>query len=43
MLDKLIGIEDRFEELNRQLMEVGNDYQRAAELTKNVPTLSRST
>jgi peptide chain release factor 1 len=32
MLDKLQGIEDRYEELNRLLMEVGNDYQKAAEL-----------
>jgi peptide chain release factor 1 len=34
MLDKLSGIEERFEEINRQLMEVGNDYQRAADLNK---------
>jgi peptide chain release factor 1 len=33
-LDKLIGIEQRYEELNRLLMEVGDDYQRAAELNK---------
>ncbi|MBP1703618.1 MAG: prfA [Chloroflexi bacterium] len=32
MLDKLVGIEERYEELNRLLMEVGTDYQRAAEL-----------
>jgi peptide chain release factor 1 len=32
MLDKLVGIEERYEELNRLLMEVGGDYQRAAEL-----------
>ncbi len=32
MLDKLAGIEDRYEELNQMLMEVGDDYQRAAEL-----------
>jgi peptide chain release factor 1 len=32
MLDKLVGVELRYEELNRMLMEVGNDYQRAAEL-----------
>ncbi len=32
MLDKLSGIESRYDELNRQLMEVGDDYQRAAEL-----------
>jgi peptide chain release factor 1 len=34
MLDKLAGIEDRYDELNRLLMEVGEDYQRAAELNK---------
>jgi len=34
MLDKLAGIEERYEELNRLLMEVGEDYQRAAELGK---------
>lgn len=34
MLDKLIGIEKRYEELNQQLQEVGDDYQRAAELNK---------
>lgn len=34
MLEKLSGIEDRYEELTRQLMEVGNDYQRAGDLNK---------
>ncbi|MCI0520431.1 MAG: peptide chain release factor 1 [Chloroflexi bacterium] len=34
MLDKLAGIEARYEELNQQLMQVGEDYQRAAELNK---------
>jgi peptide chain release factor 1 len=34
MLDKLAGIEKRYEELNRLLQEVGDDYQRAAELNK---------
>ncbi len=34
MLEKLAGIEERFEELTRQLMEVGNDYQKAADLNK---------
>lgn len=33
MLDKLKGIEDRYKELNQELMEVGEDYQRAAELS----------
>lgn len=33
MLEKLAGIEERYDELNRLLMEVGNDYQRAAELS----------
>lgn len=32
MLDKISGIEERYEELSRLLMEVGDDYQRAAEL-----------
>lgn len=32
MLEKLAGIEERYEEINRLLMEVGNDYQQAAEL-----------
>jgi peptide chain release factor 1 len=34
MLDKLTGIEDRYAELDRLLMEVGNDYQHAGELNK---------
>lgn len=34
MLDKLAGIENRYEEINRLLLEIGNDYQRAAELNK---------
>ncbi|HEX7974851.1 MAG TPA: peptide chain release factor 1 [Anaerolineales bacterium] len=34
ILEKLAGIEQRYEELNQLLMEVGDDYQRAAELAK---------
>lgn len=34
MLDKIAGIEERYEELNQLLMEVGDDYHRAAELSK---------
>jgi peptide chain release factor 1 len=34
MLEKLTGIEERYEEINRLLIEVGDDYQRAAELNK---------
>ncbi|MBI4761087.1 MAG: peptide chain release factor 1 [Chloroflexota bacterium] len=34
MLDKLKGIEDRYEQLSRELLEVGNDYQRMAEINK---------
>lgn len=34
MLDKLAAIEDRYNILNQELLEVGNDYQRAAELNK---------
>lgn len=33
MLDKISGIEERYQELNNLLLEVGNDYQRAAELS----------
>jgi peptide chain release factor 1 len=33
MLDKISGIEDRYQELNQLLMEVGEDYQRATELS----------
>lgn len=32
MLEKIAGIEERYEEINQLLMEVGDDYQRAAEL-----------
>jgi peptide chain release factor 1 len=48
MLDKLAGIEDRYEEITRLLMEVGSDYQRAAELNservelEQMVTLTRS-
>lgn len=34
MLDKIAGIEERYKELNQLLMEVGDDYQRAAQLNK---------
>ena len=34
MLEKLQGIEEHYEELGKELLEVGNDYQRAAELNK---------
>jgi peptide chain release factor 1 len=34
MLEKLTGIEERYDELHRLLAEVGSDYQRAAELNK---------
>ncbi len=33
MLDKIAGIEERYQELNQRLIEVGDDYQRAAELS----------
>jgi peptide chain release factor 1 len=32
MLDKIAAIEERYEQLNQMLVEVGSDYQRAAEL-----------
>jgi peptide chain release factor 1 len=34
MLEKIVGIEERYEEINQLLLEVGDDYQRAAELSK---------
>jgi peptide chain release factor 1 len=34
MLDKLIGIEERYNEINHLLEETGEDYQRATELAK---------
>ncbi len=33
MLDKIAGIEERYNDLNQLLMEVGDDYQRATELS----------
>ena len=33
MLEKIAGIEQRFNEINKQLMVVGDDYQRAADLS----------
>jgi peptide chain release factor 1 len=32
LIDKLTGIEERYEEINTNLMEVGDNYKRAAEL-----------
>jgi peptide chain release factor 1 len=34
MLEKLAGIEERFEDINKQLVEVGNDYQKMVALNK---------
>jgi peptide chain release factor 1 len=34
MLDKLKGIEERYEQLGKELLEVGNNYQRAAEINR---------
>jgi peptide chain release factor 1 len=34
LLEKLSGIEERYEEINQQLLSVGDDYQLAAELGK---------
>ncbi len=34
ILDKLKGIEDRYNLINQELLEVGDDYQRAVELAK---------
>ncbi len=34
MLDKLKGIEDRYEQLGNELLEIGSNYQRAGEINK---------
>ncbi len=34
MLDRLQGIEERYEQLGQELLEVGGNYQRAAEINK---------
>ena len=34
MLDKLKGIEERYEQLGNEMLEVANNYQRAAEINK---------
>jgi peptide chain release factor 1 len=34
MLEKLQGIEERYEQLGKELLEVGNDYQRAADINR---------
>jgi peptide chain release factor 1 len=34
LLEKLSGITDRYEEITQEFMQVGNDYERAAELGK---------
>ena len=34
MLDKIKGIEDRYDEINSELEIVGDDYKRATELSK---------
>ncbi len=34
MLDKLLGIEERYDQLGHELLEVGSNYQRAAEINK---------
>ena len=34
MLDKLSGIEQRYDDLGKEALEVGANYQRAAEINK---------
>ena len=34
LLEKLVGIEDRYKDINQQLLKVGDDYQLAGELGK---------
>lgn len=41
MLDKVKGIEARFEEINQELLEVGEDYLRATELSKERSDLDK--
>jgi len=47
LLDKLSGIEERYKEINQELMEVGDDYQRAADLGRErsdlEPLIKKST
>ena len=39
MLDKLQAIEDKFEQLGQELLEVGTDYKRAGEISKERTSL----
>lgn len=39
MLDKLQAIEEKFEQLGQELLEVGTDYKRAAEISKERTSL----
>lgn len=39
MLDKLQAIEEKFEQLGQELLEVGNDYKRAGEISKERTSL----
>lgn len=41
MLDKIKGIEDRFAEINKELNEVGENYKRATELSKERADLEK--
>jgi len=41
MLDKVKGIEERYEDINQELMEVGEDYKRATELSKERADLEK--
>src|SRR5215216_2757946 len=41
MLDKLKGIEERYEQLGSEMLEVGNNYQRAGEINKERVDLER--
>ena len=42
MLDKLKGIEERYDQLGQEMLEVGNDYQPRPRLTRNVWTWNPS-
>ncbi|NJN80572.1 MAG: hypothetical protein HC797_08940 [Anaerolineales bacterium] len=39
MLDTLQVVEDKFEQLSKELLEIGNDYKRAGDINKELVSL----
>lgn len=39
MLDNLQAVEDKYEQLSKELLEVGNDYKRAGDINKELVSL----